>query len=82
MKIAVLLIVLFTISLISFTLCIIDYNKQCKEFNNGKCKICGKLLKLYDINGHGRIYLCKTCKYSAIITHAKIDYKYIKQMYL
>ena len=82
MIITVLLIIASAIPLIFFILCIIDYNKQCKEFNNGKCKICGKLLKLSDVNEHGRIYSCKTCKYNAIITNAKIDYKYIKQMYL
>ena len=82
MIITVPLIIIFAISLVFFTSCIIDYNKQCKEFNNGRCKICGKLLKLSDINEHGRIYSCKVCKCSMVVTHAKIDYKYIKRLYL
>lgn len=56
-----------------------NYIDEVKEFNNGRCKICGRPLRLAKPTEYGRVYSCDWCRRNIVITNG-IDHEYLKRM--
>lgn len=48
-----------------------------KEYNNGRCRQCGKVLRYFDMDSQGgRGYCCDGCGYHTWVSYKTVDKKH------